>query len=244
MFFEKRGGAPSWASSAHLSAALPVSLMSAGGPDIVSAATEQMNSPPPPAALQHSRKFQTCSRDPSSAALGSPPDNSLTSLGWLQNLKGLDLFSPEVRSALQPPSPSSEDGGSSWETVSSSSASPPCGGDKNDPLLSFGAEEPSPLRQCVVHSTQFRSAPKRYRSDSSKPPFSHISLVYLAIQHSRTGKASLHEICRWIKTNFKFFKEAEPGWQVNNTRRFPIHNRSVTLFSSPAGWNKTESSAK
>ena len=157
-------------------------------------------------------------------------DSSLTSLGWLQNLKVLDMFSPEVHVMLLPPSPCSEDG-CSWETVSSSSTSP---GGKNDPFLAGGenSRHPlSPFHQCLMHSAQFKLAPKRYRSDPTKPPYSTTSLVFLAIQHSRSGKSSLHDICRWIKNNFKFFKEAEPGWQVSiNARRPELEKCPITLL--------------
>ena len=220
MFSEKRGGAPSW--SALTRQSLPLE----------SAADSQHQTCSTPAAVR--RKWHPCGQEVTAA--GGPPDGSLTSLGWLQNLKVLDLFSPEVRGALHPPSPCSEDGCSSWETLSTSSASPL--GGKNDPLLSGGGSPPSPLHQCLAHSTQFRSAPKRYQSDSAKPPFSHSSLVYLAIQHSRSGKASLHEICRWIKTNFKFFKEAEPGWQVGVRKTKLWLKFCANCF--PAGCYQTE----
>lgn len=135
------------------------------------------------------------------------PDSSLTSLSWLQNLKVLDMFSPEVRVRFPPPSPCSEDR-FSWETASSSSTSP------NDRQDDSDTRPVSPIHRCIMQSDQFKLAPKRYRNDPTKPPYSYTSLIYLALQHSRSGKSSLHDICRWIKTNFKFFKEAENGWQV------------------------------
>ena len=201
MFFEKRGGAPSWTPRLPLLQPRPLN-------------EEDSPEPQTPSESADAKKQPFRSVCEPAGAGGSPPDGSLTSLGWLPNLKLLDLFSPEVRVRLHPPSPcSEEDACSSWETASSPSTSP-----KSDPLL-CGASEPrggppSPLRQCLVHCGQFRAAPKRFRSDSTKPPFSFTSLVFLAIQHNRTGRASLHEICRWIRTHFKFFKEAEPGWQV------------------------------
>ena len=198
MFGEKRGGAGSWTPSTlalqSLQQPLESSASIAGG------------------QILAQRQACTAGRHSTSTDNQQTTDSSLTSLGWLPNLKVLDMFSPEVHGKFHPPSPCSEDGGS-WETVSSSSASP---GGKNDPFLSSVEPCPlSPLHQCLVHSAQFKLAPKRYRSDSTKPPYSHTSLVYLAIQHSRSGKSSFHDICRWIKTNFKFFKEAEPGWQVS-----------------------------
>ena len=205
MLSEKRGGATSWTRQASLTFQPVVPSTSA----LKQAA--RRNSCP---AL-HAHEVKTETR--------SMPDSSLTSLGWLQNLKVFDMFSPEVRLMLHPPSPSSEDS-LSWETVSSYSTSPPDKKDSSSP----SADDASPLypvHKCIVQSAQFKAAPKRYRSDPIKPPFSYTSLIYLALQQSRSGKCSLHDICRWIKTNFRFFREAESGWQVSQKPFLKSYNR-------------------
>ena len=135
-------------------------------------------------------------------------DSSLTSLSWLQNLRVLDLFSPEVSMPLVPPSPCSEDE-FTWESSTVSSSSPEEKRDSNDVGISL-----SPIRKCLLQSAQFRSAPRKYRNKSDKPAFSYTTLIYLAIKHNRTGRATLTEIYRWIKENFKYYRTAEPSWQV------------------------------
>ena len=205
MFYERGGGAANW-----MTLSLP--LESPADPLDQTALVRRKS-----CTSIHPHEIKTENR--------SMPDSSLTSLGWLQNLKVLDMFSPEVRVMFLPPSPCSDDG-FSWETVSSSSTSPD---DKKDPSLASNTYPLSPIHKCIVQSAQFKLAPKRYRNDSTKPPYSYTSLIYLALQHSRSGKSSLHEICRWIKTNFKFFKEADTGWQVGSENVNNIVNSYIIM---------------
>ena len=130
-------------------------------------------------------------------------DSSLTSLNWLQNLKVLDLFSPDVSLPIIPSSPCSDDE-FSWESISSTSE------EKKDARLAL-----SPIRKCLHQAAEFRIAPKRFRTLTEKPPFSFTTLIYLAIRHSRLGRITLSEIYRWIKENFKYYRTAEPTWQVS-----------------------------
>ena len=142
-------------------------------------------------------------------------DSSLTSLGWLQNLRVLDLVSPEVALPTFPSSPCSEDN-FSWETVSSSSPE-----DKNssqDVGISL-----SPIRKCLLQSAEFRSAPRKYKSNSEKPSFSYTTLIYLAIRCSKSRKVTLSDIYRWIKENFKYYRAAEQSWQVYNMIFIHVH---------------------
>lgn len=139
-------------------------------------------------------------------------DSSLTSLSWLQNLKVPDLVSPEVAVPL-PPSPHSEDDLSISETGSSSSRSPEIERRQNKDSKTGIAL--SPIRKCLLQSMEFKRAPKKYRGDPDKPPFAYSTLIYLAIRHSKTEKVTLNEIYRWVKETFKYFRQAEPGWQVS-----------------------------
>ena len=138
-------------------------------------------------------------------------DSSLTSLSWLQNLKVPDLLSPEVSVPL-PVSPNSEEGDCD-DTNSSLSRSPEperCRGRDSKVGIAL-----SPIRKCLLQSSEFKRAPKKYRTDSEKPPFAYSTLIYLAIRLSKSEKVTLNEIYRWIKENFKYFRIAEPGWQVS-----------------------------
>ena len=138
-------------------------------------------------------------------------DSSLTSLSWLQNLKVPDLVSPGVAVPL-PPSPNSEDDFSTSETGSSISRSPEI--ERHQTKDSKIGIALSPIRKCLLQSAEFKRAPKKYRGDPDKPPFAYSTIIYLAIQHSKTEKVTLNEIYRWVKENFKYFRQAEPGWQV------------------------------
>ena len=127
-------------------------------------------------------------------------DSSLTSLSWLQNLRVHDLFSPtDVMTTLSPPL-----------TSCCTQSSPPCRTSRNNIGVSL-----SPIKKCLFQSADFRRHPKKYRSNPDKPPFSYSTLIYLAIQQSKSEMATLNEIYRWIKENFKFYRCSEPGWQVS-----------------------------
>lgn len=145
-------------------------------------------------------------------------DNSLTSLSWLQNLRVLDLVSPDVSASI-PISPNSEDS-FSWE--SHSSESPP---DRKacNPVLGVSL---SPIRRCLMQSKEFNSAPRKYRSDSTKPSFSYTTLIYLSMRDSKMGKVTLSDIYKWIRLNFKYYRHAESSWEV---RCFICLQRSLVI---------------
>lgn len=138
-------------------------------------------------------------------------DNSLTNLSWLQNLKVPDLVSPKVGVRLPSSPPNSEE--DCDDSNSSISRSPELERyQTNDSKVGIAL---SPIRKCLMQSAEFKRAPKKYRSDPEKPPFAYSTIIYLAIQQSKSEKVTLNEIYRWIKDNFKYFKQAEPGWQVS-----------------------------
>jgi len=126
-------------------------------------------------------------------------DSSLTSLSWLQNLRVHDLISP----------PSLMDSGSTSPDLSSSPRD-------NSHRNSYGISL-SPIKKCLLQSSDFRKHPKKYSGSRDKPPFSYSTLLYLAIIQSKNGKATLNEIYQWIKDNFLYYRYADAGWQVNNS---------------------------
>lgn len=140
-------------------------------------------------------------------------DSSLTSLGWLQNLKVLDLFSPEAKVPVAHKSPSCSEG--DWETVSSSDSTE----EKPAPHIGISL---SPIRKCLLQSAEYRRTPKKFRNNVEKPPYSYTTLIYLAIHHSKSEVVALNDIYRWMKENFKYYRTAEAAWQ-NSIR----HNLSL-----------------
>ena len=137
-------------------------------------------------------------------------DSSLTSLSWLQNLKVPDLVSPEVPVPL-PLSPNSEEECGDTNSSISRSPEPERYQSSKDSKVGIAL---SPIRKCLLQSAEFKRAPRKYRSDSEKPPFAYSTLIYLAILQSKLEKMTLNEIYRWVKENFMYFRHAEPGWQV------------------------------
>ncbi len=123
-------------------------------------------------------------------------DSSLTSLSWLQNLRVHDLISPP-----------SLVGSVSPDHLSSSPQN------NNYCRTAYGISL-SPIKKCLLQSADFKRHPRKYSSNRDKPPYSYSTLLYLAIVQSKSGKATLNEIYRWIKDNFLYYRYADAGWQV------------------------------
>lgn len=47
-----------------------------------------------------------------------------------------------------------------------------------------------------------------------KPPYSHLTLICMALRRSRSDKMTIQKICEWIKANFIYYRVIGSDWQV------------------------------
>uniref|UniRef100_A0A8C5GAY9 Forkhead box protein G1 n=1 Tax=Gouania willdenowi TaxID=441366 RepID=A0A8C5GAY9_GOUWI len=80
-----------------------------------------------------------------------------------------------------------------------------------DWLQNYSIQTSDPHRYPLVE-VDYKTNPK------AKPPHSHASLIYKAMQASGQSKVTLSTIYEWIQENFCYYRHAKPTWQ-NSIRR-------------------------
>lgn len=73
------------------------------------------------------------------------------------------------------------------------------------------------LKQTILKCQEdFLEYIEEYQSNNAKkPPYSYCALICLAMRYNG-NKMTLAEIYTWIKENFKYYRSADPSWQVSH----------------------------
>lgn len=94
--------------------------------------------------------------------------------------------------------------------------------EEEDILIEKGMDEEEDEKQDSSRAQQDPENENRRHSSVSKPPYSYIALITMAILQSPQRKLTLSEICDFIKRRFPYYREKFPSWQ-NSIR----HNLSL-----------------
>ncbi|XP_062509887.1 forkhead box protein D1-like [Corticium candelabrum] len=89
-----------------------------------------------------------------------------------------------------------------------------------------GSPTPEALGSCKeaikAYDRDVKGKKKKNQSETTKPPYSYIALISMAISNSTDKKLTLGEICDFIIENFPYYRKKWPSWQ-NSIR----HNLSL-----------------
>jgi hypothetical protein len=115
-------------------------------------------------------------------------ETDLTNLNWLQNITNI-MAMPTLPLAPVSPKP------------------PPKPIVKNVRL--------NKLKQTIMRCQEdFMEHVEEYQSNTEKkPPYSYCTLICLAMRYN-ANKMTLSAIYNWIRENFKYYRNADPSWQV------------------------------
>lgn len=131
-------------------------------------------------------------------------ETDLTNLTWLQNITNI-MSVPQFPIPPMSPSPPAKP------------VQP-----QNTRLQKFNQT----IAKCQKDFTENK---QEYKTNSEKkPPYSYSTLICMAMRYNN-DKMTLSAIYSWIRENFKYYRNADPTWQVSY-----LPNRSVVSRDTPS----------
>lgn len=79
---------------------------------------------------------------------------------------------------------------------------------------------------------------ERKRSQHQKPPYSYIALITMAILQSKERRATLANICDFIRSRFPYYQDKYPLWQNSIRHNLSLNDCFVKLSREPGNPGK------
>lgn len=152
-------------------------------------------------------------------------DDSLTSLNWLHNLKIMKIGQPTPPSSPTPLSVANQHPENLPTYIQKQQLKLMSACDRTDS---------SDIKPLINRTNSVPDHVDYKQNGNVKPPYSYATLIWMAMKESKKNKITLSAIYKWITDNFKYYRTADPSWQVSFFLKLPfffnIYSIKVVIY--------------